>query len=60
MRALLRDPCECQAELGSISRNVEVRFVSLSLLGMGVANVSFFCCVDKRSIQTRVKTFIAM
>ena len=33
---ILRDPCECQAELGGIARIVEIRFVSsLSLSGMG-------------------------
>ena len=35
MRALLRDLCECQAELGGIARIVEVSFVLLSLSGMG-------------------------
>ena len=38
MRALLRDPCECQAKLGGIARIGEVFFFLLSLSGMGGTN----------------------
>ena len=35
MRALLRDPCNCQAELDGIARIVEVSFLSFKFVWYG-------------------------
>ena len=35
MRTLLRDPCQCQPELGGIVRIIEVSFVSFKFVREG-------------------------
>ena len=44
MRALLREPCECQAELGGIARIVEVNLVSFKFVRYGGGGALWDLC----------------
>ena len=56
---LLRDPCECQNELGDILRKPKVSFVSLScivhtlwdLSSYNLGNSTFTCHLDKNECK---------